>query len=234
MTSRRGRRLLFGKVPLPGAVKTRLCPPLTPSEAAELYTAFLHDILGAAQREADRVETIFAVWPDPMGLSQDLREPYPAIRFVDQVGQDLPARMEHALRREFAVDASPILLRNTDSPCLDEDLTARAFEAFDDGAELVVGPDRGGGYYLIGVSQQALAVLGDLLSVLRDGPLDAVFARTMQRARRLGLKTFVLPVQDDVDQPEDLARLRRQVEDDPLIAPATRRVIDELVRRGSL
>ena len=35
----------FAKAPRPGQVKTRLCPPLTPAEAAGIYAGFLRDLL---------------------------------------------------------------------------------------------------------------------------------------------------------------------------------------------
>jgi hypothetical protein len=40
--------LIMAKTPRPGTVKTRLCPPLTPGLAADLYRAFLRDTLGTA------------------------------------------------------------------------------------------------------------------------------------------------------------------------------------------
>ena len=37
--------VIFAKAPVAGEVKTRLCPPLTPEQATELYRCFLLDIL---------------------------------------------------------------------------------------------------------------------------------------------------------------------------------------------
>ena len=37
--------IIFAKEPLPGQVKTRLCPPLSPQAAARLYGQFLKDVL---------------------------------------------------------------------------------------------------------------------------------------------------------------------------------------------
>jgi len=37
--------IIFAKEPLPGQVKTRLCPPLAAADAARLYQCFLEDIL---------------------------------------------------------------------------------------------------------------------------------------------------------------------------------------------
>jgi glycosyltransferase A (GT-A) superfamily protein (DUF2064 family) len=40
-----GQISVLAKEPVPGAVKTRLCPPLTPSDAARLHEAFVADTL---------------------------------------------------------------------------------------------------------------------------------------------------------------------------------------------
>jgi glycosyltransferase A (GT-A) superfamily protein (DUF2064 family) len=37
--------VIFAKAPIPGEVKTRLCPPLTPDEAATLHGSFVLDML---------------------------------------------------------------------------------------------------------------------------------------------------------------------------------------------
>ena len=37
--------VIFAKAPIPGQVKTRLCPPLTPDEAATLHGSFVLDTL---------------------------------------------------------------------------------------------------------------------------------------------------------------------------------------------
>src|SRR6267143_1112135 len=37
--------VIFAKAPIPGEVNTRLCPPLTPDEAATLHGSFILDML---------------------------------------------------------------------------------------------------------------------------------------------------------------------------------------------
>ncbi len=40
--------IIFAKNPIPGKVKTRLIPHITPTDAAELYKAFITDIVSNA------------------------------------------------------------------------------------------------------------------------------------------------------------------------------------------
>ena len=49
------RLLVLAKAPVPGRVKTRLCPPCTPAQAAGIAAAALDDTLAAARRAAATV-----------------------------------------------------------------------------------------------------------------------------------------------------------------------------------
>ena len=61
--------VVFAKHPTPGAVKTRMCPPLTPEQAAALYAAMLDDVpVRAADVSTDPVAPQPIVVPLPTGL----------------------------------------------------------------------------------------------------------------------------------------------------------------------
>ncbi|HEX5587275.1 MAG TPA: glycosyltransferase, partial [Acidimicrobiia bacterium] len=59
-----GTVVVIAKTPVPGRVKTRLCPPLQPSEAAELATASLRDTLRAVVA-VPRVRRLVALEGEP-------------------------------------------------------------------------------------------------------------------------------------------------------------------------
>jgi uncharacterized protein len=56
--------LVVAKAPVPGRVKTRLCPPCTPTEAAALAKAALLDTLAAARSAASNVVMALDGTPD--------------------------------------------------------------------------------------------------------------------------------------------------------------------------
>lgn len=193
---------LFAKAPVPGQVKTRLCPPLEPSQAAELYEAMLLDILD--QHAAERAD--LALWHTPASAADWFRRIAPArYRLLAQQGQDLSARMRHLFRHHAAEGYTRIVLRGTDSPTLPAARVPEAFAALAGGADLVLCPDRDGGYNLIGLGAPA-----DPLFEL-EMSTASVLDSTLARARALGLRTQLLDAHHDVDTAGDLALLEGEL-----------------------
>ena len=65
----RGAIVVFAKAPQPGRVKTRMTPPLTQQQAADLYAALLRDVLEATARFAADLSLVpvLAVHPRECG-----------------------------------------------------------------------------------------------------------------------------------------------------------------------
>jgi rSAM/selenodomain-associated transferase 1 len=179
-------------------VKTRLCPPFTPAQAARFYAALLADVLDATAAACRTLglEAVLAVHP-PEAAAR-LPAP-PAFRREPQQGADLAARMEHALARELAA-GRPVLLRGSDSPTLGPATLAAALDALAK-TDLVLCPDRDGGYNLVGLAAPAPGLFDHPMSTA------SVLDDTLARARRLGLTHTLLPAGFDLDTAADLALL---------------------------
>ncbi len=193
----------FAKAPRPGQVKTRLCPPLTPAEAAGLYAGFLRDLLVPVAG----VRTLVYGWPGD-GL-EELRalvgQGLPSgLEVRPQHGDDLFARMAGCFDELFREGHGPVLIRNTDSPDLTMERITVALERCQPG-RVVLGPDLGGGYYLIALAEPC----GQLLHGVRGGDYGD-FASLRRRAEQLGLEVIELPAERDVDTFEDLLSLWRE------------------------
>lgn len=187
---------LFAKAPVPGRVKTRLTPPLTPEQAAALYEAMLRDVL---ERPApDGVER--AVWFTPGDARAWFADAAPGYRLYVQEGDTLGERMREVFRRHAAEGCERIVLRGTDSPTLPDATVAGAFAALER-VPLVLGPDRDGGYNLIGLRGPADELFEIEMSTGR------VLEQTLARAAALGLSAECLPEHHDVDTFADLERL---------------------------
>ena len=211
---------LFAKAPLPGRVKTRLAPELTEEQAASLYEAMLRDILDQHARgsEPDR-----ALWFTPEAAAAWFARISPEVyRLCVQRGRDLPDRMAGLFRQHADEGYSRIVLRGTDSPTLPLERVGEAFEALER-VDLVLCPDRDGGYNLIGLREPC-----DALFSLELGGTD-VLDQTIERARGAGLRSVLLPAHYDVDTAADLEELRA----DPAL-PRARRTQEWLRARGSI
>ncbi len=206
---------LFAKPAVPGQVKTRLIPPLTPPQAATLYAAFLADVATTLATGNAWDWVVFstdpqaqrATWPDPA--------PRPSA-WYRQEGPDLGARMDHALTRLLEEGRPAALLVGSDHPTLDPAILTRGVVSLEQ-AEVVLGPSTDGGYYLVGTTRPQP-------ELFRDMPWSSpeVLGRTLSRIRGLGLRLADLPPWYDVDTPEDLHFLRSHLHALALSGHATR------------
>lgn len=211
----RGAIVVFAKRPEPGRVKTRLCPPFTPDQAVDLYRAMLADVLEVTADAAARLGLDAVLAVSPAGACAELaRSAPPAYRVVAQRGEDLAARMATAVAEQAAAGRDRILLRGSDSPALAGQVVAEAVAALDD-HDLVLCPDRDGGYNLVGLRRPAPGLFDHPMSTER------VLDDTLAGAARLGLRAHVQPARFDIDTAEDL-RLLAAVRAEGGVAPCPR------------
>lgn len=200
----RGWLVVFAKAPQPGRVKTRLSPPLSSSEAAELYRCLLLDAFEESAAAAAELGLEAVVAVDPPSAAAELAALSPAgFRAIAQPTGELGARMNHFVRQAAAAGAPFALLRGSDSPCLDRAQLRDAVVSLTC-VDLVVCPDRDGGFNLIGLGPRALATgpAGGLF----DHPMSTptVLEETLARADLVRLSSEQLAVGFDVDRYEDL------------------------------
>lgn len=195
------RLLVFGRLPEPGHVKTRLHPELTREGSAVLYEAFLDDAMKLAP-DGVAVE----LWvPDRPGAVERLGARYPAARTRLQPEGSLGDRLEAAFVRAFDERVDRAVAIGSDHPTLPPDLVVRAFDALA-ASPLALGPSLDGGYYAVGLRGSAWPRARGLFA---GAPWSTagLFAWTRARAASLRLGCVELPPWYDVDRPADLARM---------------------------
>ncbi len=205
---RRGWLVVFAKAPQPGSVKTRLCPPFTPEEAADLYRCMLSDVLEESARAAGTLNLHLVVAVDPPDARAALAAEAPrGCRALAQGGVDLGARMTRVAREAAAAGAPFALLRGSDSPTLACATLREAVDALSD-ADVAISPDRDGGYGLVSLGGRAL-LTGFGRTSLFDHPMStpSVLADTCARAKQLGLRSTTITPGFDIDRAEDLHEL---------------------------
>lgn len=207
-----GAIVVFAKAPQPGRVKTRMCPPLSPEQAAALYAALLADVLQASEQIAGALDLEPVLTVHPAAAARSLAQNAPkSFRVVGQRGADLSQRMAWAVREAAAGGAARVLLRGSDSPVMDLTLVQEALIALDE-ADLSVSPDRDGGYSLIGLRGPVPGLFGHAMSTA------SVLEDTLARARAAGLRHCTLRTSFDIDTAfdlQELARARRRGETGP-------------------
>ena len=207
--------VVMAKRPVPGETKTRLCPPLTPVEAAELYEALLRDTLELVSGLRG-VETAVAV--SPQSAVDEMRRMAPrGAGMLAVEGADIGECLRSATEQLFANGYTRVVAVNSDGPTLPVEYLERAVEMLASN-DAVLGPAEDGGYYLIGMRQKQPGLFTD---IAWSSP--GVAAQTLERAAAAGLTVAQLPAWYDVDTPAELERLRKELAARPPgIAPYTR------------
>jgi rSAM/selenodomain-associated transferase 1 len=197
----RNALILMAKAPEPGQVKTRLAPPLSFEEAAELARVLLIDQLGNLKQLTD-TELFVAFTPRTSASFFENMVPA-AFSCFPQRGNSLGERMSYAFETVFGGGFRNILLIGSDLPPVPYDIFHRAYMALERGdREVVLGPSSDGGYYLVGMNR---LIAGIFEGIIWGG--NDVLARTREKLEQLKRRYELLPQWTDVDTCEDLRRL---------------------------
>jgi hypothetical protein len=180
--------LVLAKAPVPGRVKTRLCPPCTPEQAARVAAAAIADTLGtvAATPAAARTLVVDGALAAPPGWRRTV-----------QRGATLGERLAHAYG-DTRLDGCASLLIGMDTPQVSAAQLAGAGRLLAT-TDAVLGLAEDGGWWALGLREPAHA------AVLRHVPTSTsdTGERTLAALLGLGLRVTALPVLRDVDTAAD-------------------------------
>ena len=197
----RNRILIFAKAPVPGSVKTRLLPVLSPEGAAALYRELLETTVSTVCSSALAGVDLWCA-PDTLHPVFRSLEKTRGVALFRQSGGDLGSRMAWAATRALA-SADSVLLIGGDCPELDPDYLETALRWLAEGDDAVLGPAEDGGYVLIGLRRNNPRLFEDI-----PWGGDRVLELTRERLRELGWRWRELTPLWDLDRPEDLHRYR--------------------------
>ncbi len=184
------------KAPEPGKVKTRLVPPLTHEQAAGLYACFIKDVFNTAK--GLRGVDIYGAFAGRIKEGEDY-----GVNLFEQEGAGLGDRIYSVFRGLFRKGYERVTVIGSDSPDLPREVIKGSFRLLD-GADLVLGPARDGGYYLV-----AMKRLMD--EPFKDIPWSTgmVLEATVKRAQEAAISFKLLKPWHDIDTIHDLTRLNR-------------------------
>jgi uncharacterized protein len=202
MPTRANALAIMAKAPVAGAVKTRLVPPLTPEQAAELYRALLLDQFEHLKTFAGAERYVVYAPADAEPILRSLGGA--DYRYLAQGDGDLGVRMEQTFADLARLGHRNLVLIGSDLPALPRAILDVAFNQLA-GAKrrVVLGPSRDGGYYLVGMNQPTPEIFDNM-----RWSHDRVLADTTARLDGLGVPYGMLPTWFDLDVAEDFQRLR--------------------------
>jgi uncharacterized protein len=196
------------KAPVPGTVKTRLCPPLTTEQAAGLSSSFLRDT--AANIASVRARTVCqgVATYTPLGSHPAFDTLLaPGFCMLPQRGEGFGERLYNAARDLLTLGYESVCLIDSDSPTLPTFLLEAAADALArSGDRVVLGAAEDGGYYLIGVKADHQELFENV-----TWSTAHVLSQTIEQARAIRLPMELLPTWYDVDDAASLQRLYREL-----------------------
>lgn len=208
--------VVMAKAPVPGKVKTRLCPDLSPEDASELYSCLLSDKIDQV-RHLPGIHSFVAL-PEDVPESECLKLAC-GCGIIRQVGADLGARLHWCAESLLQAGYERVLLVDSDTPTLPPGFFTQAESLLiRRPKQVVLGPTTDGGYYLIGLDSVHGELFGDI-----PWSTSKVLRITLERASAAGIRTVLLPEWYDVDTAQDLMRLSEELSDSQvaLAAPQT-------------
>lgn len=205
----RGRSSALGvmvKAPRAGEVKTRLVPPLTLLEAAGLYEAFLKDISLRLKSLSDIDIHIFLT---PNNAEVELSVVFEGYSsFIPQSSGNLGDRLKSAFDILFSKGYEDVAIIGSDSPDLPLEYIEETFSRLKSKeVEVVLGPAKDGGYYLVAMRGRHYSIFNDI-----NWSTPGVLDETLKRAKADDIKTVLLKEWYDIDTVEDLALIKGSVE----------------------
>lgn len=181
--------IIFVRKPELGKVKTRLAAQVGDEKALEIYKKLLaHTISIAKKSNAE----IFIFSTD---ISDDN---WNGFNLEKQIDGNLGEKMSNAFQTLFENKYSEVIIIGSDCPALTEVHINKAAELLDS-SDLVIGPAKDGGYYLLGMKNYHPEIFEN-----KNWSTSTILKETIDSAVSLGLKYNLLEELTDVDQKEDL------------------------------
>jgi rSAM/selenodomain-associated transferase 1 len=193
---------VMAKAPRAGKVKTRLSPPLTMEQCAEINICFLQDTTRNIAQVASSSPSTGMVCYTPAGDEGAFDGLLPeGFSLICQRGSGFGERLLCAAQDILACGFGSVCLIDSDSPTLPAAALSEAVRELNrPGDRIVLGGSDDGGYYLIGMKQAHARVFEEI-----TWSTSRVYAETLERVREIGVPLVELPLWYDVD---DAATLR--------------------------
>jgi uncharacterized protein len=202
--------LIVAKAPVPGLAKTRLCPPATARQAADIAAASLLDTITTVLRTPATVPVVALTGElEDASRADELRTVLRRVDVIPQRGNGFSERLAHAhLDTADRHPGLPVFQIGMDTPQLTPALVVEAMTALRD-ADAVLGPAHDGGWWALGLRDPWHA------DALRDVPMSRCDTGVLTSEALTGraLAVTALPFLSDVDEMDDARSVAHLVPD---------------------
>jgi uncharacterized protein len=196
--------IILARMPQQGRVKSRLAATIGSEAAADSYRLMAEHLFAECERLPPSV-TRYLFYADSGDADAIRGWAGSAFHYEPQRPGDFGQRMMAAFQTVFHQGARNAVIVGSDVPDLSAAIISEALHLLNR-YPIVIGPDRGGGYYLLGLKM----VYPDLFLRRLAWGTHYVLGRTLQIIRELGMAPAVLPRLIDVDVEGDLWQWLRQ------------------------
>jgi rSAM/selenodomain-associated transferase 1 len=202
--------VVVAKEPVPGKVKTRFIPQLSPADAAGLYRCSLHDRITEISA-LNGVDRAIAYTPE------DARDTFTELsldgfELFAQRGKGLGEKLNNIFQDNLARGYQAVSIVDSDSPDLPKSIINESFGLLlSKQAEVVLGPCHDGGYYLVGLRKPYPELFRNIPWSTKN-----VLSTTLVKAGKMGLNVRLLSRWNDLDTFEDILEYYNRYKDRPL------------------
>jgi uncharacterized protein len=209
--------VVIAKAPVAGQAKTRLAAAVGERAAADIAAATLLDTLDAVDATPVRARVVALTGDlDQASSGAEIGSRIADLHVVEQRGDDFSARLANAIADAAATAGPrPVLLIASDTPQVTADLLTECAQALLR-SDVVFGLARDGGWWVLGVTEPAMA---DCLHTIPTSRSDTGPA-TLEALRDKGLSVTLAAELSDVDTIDDVELVRAECAPDSRFARA--------------
>ncbi|GAC1422812.1 MAG: TIGR04282 family arsenosugar biosynthesis glycosyltransferase [Flavisolibacter sp.] len=187
--------IIFVRNPILGKVKTRIAKTMGNKNALLIYQILLEHTRSVTEKlNCDK----FIYYADFIN-NEDLWD-NTVFKKRLQRGEDLGQRMHNAFSELFNAGYARIIIIGSDCYELSTQNLQDAFTKLEL-TQVVIGPARDGGYYLLGIKALVDTIFEDIA-----WSTDHVLSATLNKLRQLDFSHVLLPVLNDVDGEQHLSQ----------------------------
>lgn len=188
--------IIFTRNPELGQCKTRLAKTIGDEAALKIYTYLLkHTAMVSEPVKADK----YVFYSEDIKKNDHWNDAF--FRKKLQYGSDLGSRMEHAFSELFGLGYEKIMIIGSDLLDLNQLHIEAAFEELDQ-HEVIIGPSKDGGYYLLGMK-----IFHENIFKNKNWGTDSVLNDTMRDLQNIDVE--FLEELNDIDTFDDMKHYKQ-------------------------